>query len=347
MIRQILFSLAIASTACAADGVEAAIEGALYPGLNTKIADNGVSISFTGCTGALAPCRYFGTRASGATKRYNWYSWAPTEGDGYPVLIYAVGTFGSYLQAPYLQSLVEEAASRGFVALSVEYDNDAQLGCDKLKIKASGIYGEANPRGPSAVDVACALPNADCSKGVVVAGHSQGSMMALLAHDYDPRVRAALGLGSGVRVAALGLDLSGCLASPEQVPGSTRALADDAIRIVDGENDGVFGALPPLSDQLRQITNASCVGGDCLREDGSGHYLVTGGELGNPAFVSSDDTTGARHCYMQVRNQCGSDPARVLEDGTQVNVTDLDWLHGAAPFTADSNLAWLKSKTDP
>src|SRR5262245_3892445 len=118
MMRRLLLSIALFSAACAVEDIEASLDGAASPASITKIADNGASISYTSCTGALAPCRYFGTSASGDTKRYNWYSWAPTEGAGYPVLIHAVGTFGDYLDAPYAQSLVEEAASRGFVAVS-------------------------------------------------------------------------------------------------------------------------------------------------------------------------------------------------------------------------------------
>jgi hypothetical protein len=200
-----------------------------------------------------------------------------TEGE-YPVFIYTVGTFGSYDSTSAL-AWIDYIASRGFVAATVEYANGPRPGCPALHEKAASIYS-----GPdSAIAVLCGRARANCLKGIVTAGHSQGSAMAMLAADYDSRVRAALALGTGFDVVGPGLNHVACL-----VDG--RVLPPDAVRAVNGESDATYGST--MLDQLNLLTGMTCDAGmNCLRANGSGWVLA-------PDSEATDRL--ADHCYMGV-----------------------------------------------
>lgn len=203
----------------------------------------------------------------------------PAAEGGYPVFIYTVGTFGSYDSTSAL-AWIDYMASRGFVAATVEYANGLRAGCPALRDKAADIYS-----GPdSAIGVLCGRARANCLKGIVTAGHSQGSAMALLAGDYDSRVRAALALSAGYDIIGPGLNHEACLVDE-------RVLPPDAVRAVDGESDRTYGS--SLLDQLDRLTGMSCAGTGftCLRANGSGWVLAPDSEV-------SDGL--ADHCYMGV-----------------------------------------------
>jgi hypothetical protein len=200
-----------------------------------------------------------------------------TEGE-YPVFIYTVGAFGTYDSISAL-AWIDYIASRGFVAATVEYPNGPRPGCAALREKAAGIYS-----GPdSAIAVLCGRARANCLKGIVTAGHSQGSAMAMLAADYDSRVRAALALGTGVDLVGPGLNHQACLADERMLPS-------DAVRAVNGESDATYGGT--MLDQLDLLTGMTCAAGTrCLRANGSGWILARDSEV----------TDGlADHCYMGV-----------------------------------------------
>jgi pimeloyl-ACP methyl ester carboxylesterase len=195
----------------------------------------------------------------------------------YPVFLFLVGT-GDVETNPFALSIVDSMAARGYVAASVPYAsldgigavlNDATAACGIGAKKAGCIFGAGEG---SAITRLCARANADCSRGIVIAGHSQGAMLATLARDHDPRVRAVYGIGLGIHehisIPALGLDLdadlSGC------APPAKRALPADRLRVVDGESEYVYGT--SLQQDMRDLTDMNCDAGslECLRPDGSG-----------------------------------------------------------------------------
>src|SRR5205814_6834457 len=117
------------------------------------------------------------------------------------------------------------------VAASVSY-NTAQFGnCTQIGAKAACIF---NPNSAaSAVSKLCARAKADCTKGVVVGGFSQGAVMATLAKNFDGRVRAAWGMGDGDNYSQAGLsfNLAACM------DNGNHTLTSDRLRIVNGQND--------------------------------------------------------------------------------------------------------------
>merc|ERR1712216_711372 len=64
--------------------------------------------------------------------------------------------------------------------------------CDTVADKAVQLFGHAET---TSLSVLCALENIDCSKGVGVAGYSQGAAIGSRAAMNDDRVTAFLGVG--------------------------------------------------------------------------------------------------------------------------------------------------------
>jgi pimeloyl-ACP methyl ester carboxylesterase len=234
--------------------------------------------SSTGPTAISALATFDTNYGSGSGVAYAIRGAEPATEGGYPVFIYTVGTFGTY-DATSALAWIDYIASRGFVAATVEYPNGPRPGCPVLHEKAAGIYS-----GPdSAIAVLCNRARANCLKGIVTAGHSQGSAMAMLAADYDSRVRAALALGTGFDLVGPGLNYEACLVDE-------RVLPPDAVRAVNGESDATYGSA--MSDQLNLLTGMNCAAGTtCLRANGSGWVLA-------PDDEATDGL--ADHCYMGV-----------------------------------------------
>src|SRR5262249_49587902 len=151
---------------------------------------------------------------------------------------------------------------------------------------AKCIYDPASQT--SAITRLCSRPKADCGKGIVVGGLSQGSVIATLAKNFDSRVRAAWGMGEGVQYAVF--NLRACMAN------GNRALASDRLRAVNGQFDEFVSLLQNCGrDQARELTGFICGPSDfsCLQGNGSGWYIVQEAEINGGQ---------AEHCYMrQVR----------------------------------------------
>jgi hypothetical protein len=159
----------------------------------------------------------------------------------------------------------------------------------------------------------CARPKADCSRGVVVSGFSQGGVIAALARNHSDLVRAAWLIGVDTPVVPATL-------AP---PAGTRALPDDRLRITLGRGD--VGSLGPLN----QLTGQSCSTSPCLRPDGSGFYVVEHAQVAD-GF--------ADHCYWQSANMawpywsCVSPPT--FDPGFRPPST--------VPWSLSANLDWLR-----
>jgi hypothetical protein len=248
----------------------------------------------------------------------------PSAPGTYPVFVYTVGTLEFIDNNGTADAAVAGMANRGFVAAAVQYDTLDFAGCDIISGKARCIYNPASPT--SAIAQLCSRPKADCSKGIVVGGFSQGSVIATLAKNFDSRVLAAWGMGEGVQYAIF--NLRACMAN------GNHALASDHLRAVNGQFDQFVGSslLNPNGgrQQAQELTGFTCGPSafSCLQGNGSGWYIVRESEINGGQ---------AEHCYMrQFRSnlaQCALFP-ELLND---------QWRNDAAPWSLNSNLDWLKS----
>ncbi|HLJ88463.1 MAG TPA: hypothetical protein VKZ53_16705 [Candidatus Angelobacter sp.] len=258
----------------------------------------------------------------------------PSAQGTFPVFIYTVGTLEDIGANAASDAAISGMASRGFVAATVQYDTADFAGCSVIQGKARCIHDPASAN--SAVSVLCSRPKADCSKGVVVGGFSQGSVIATLAHDFNHEVRAAWGMGDGVQYAIF--DLRSCMKSVSS--GGTRTLASDRLRVVNGVDD-VFVSLGQDDGrtQAEELTGFNCGSSarSCLQSNGSGWFVVQNSQI--PADLDSLDLGGnAEHCYMRstravVPVQCAGLP-------TFLNDT---WQSGSAEWSLGTNLDWLRS----
>lgn len=294
-------------------------------------------------TGVLATSTLFATAALAATTSFSMtYSGAGTSGGScgfsytisgvepatsgakYPVFIYMVGTAETYNNASAMAA-VNSMANKGYVAATVEYA-DPQFGnCSVLGAKASCIF---NPNSSaSAITQLCSRANADCSKGVVVGGFSQGSILAILAKNYDSRVQAAYAIGVGNKYA--GYDLSSC------VSNGNRTLPSDRLRAVDGEKDnyaGGDGVTPGtqagVQASLQNVTGNTCAPGSysCLSANNSGWLIVKNAQVADGS---------ADHCYMRASGDCAGSQSRL----------DAGWQSGTVNWQLESNLQWLTNFT--
>jgi hypothetical protein len=255
-----------------------------------------------------------GSTSCGTT--YSIQGQEPSSTSRYPVFIYMVGTSETYNNASALAA-VDEMAGRGYVAATVQYASSSFGSCSTLTARSKCIFDASSAS--SAVAALCSRPTADCSKGIVVAGFSQGSILAILAKNYDARVQAAYGLGAGVQYSFY--DLRACVANGK------RTLTSDRLRVVNGEADSFMGgAESSVRGQLQELTGRSCTSTSCFASNGSGWYIVKHAEV-------SDGT--ADHCYMRATGGC---------NGSQ-NSLDQKWLNGTYDWSVDPNLLWLTGFT--
>ncbi|HEY5935769.1 MAG TPA: hypothetical protein VIU61_14070 [Kofleriaceae bacterium] len=237
----------------------------------------------------------------------------------YPVFLYAVGT-GALVSSDEAELAAAEMAKRGFVAAVLQYDTLTGFSCPLMQAKASCAY--AGWRTYSAVATLCRRAKADCSRGIVVGGLSQGGSMAVLAANADARIRAAWAMGFGGGAAGTGTQC--------YVDGQTR-LASDRLRVVNGRD----GQAQPIAN-LNAATGTWCssTNASCLRANGSGWYLVSDAQV---------EDGNADHCYFVGPNASGGEvgcttaPARF----------DVGWAPPSyTPWSLQANLDWLASFAD-
>lgn len=237
----------------------------------------------------------------------------PSDGAKHPVFLYMVGTTETYDNG-IAMAAVNAMAAKGYVAATIEYNSGSFGTCSQIGQKAACIFKPTSTS--SAVSKLCSRASADCSKGIVVAGFSQGSVMATLAKNTDSRVRAAYGMGTHTTYSTY--DLSTCMkAGRYTLPAAN-------LRIVNGETDVFPGGTATLTRNSSQnVTGKTCAGAySCLNANGSGWLMVRGTQVGD---LSAD------HCYQRAVGDClGS--ADVLDNG---------WANGSDPWQLKANLNWL------
>lgn len=121
--------------------------------------------------------------------------YTPSTGAGpFPLVTWTHGTAVFYAEPEALEYL-QYMADAGFVAASVEYENDVLVTNSVFLQKAKCIFDSANPN--SATNRLNALDAVDVSKGIFASGYSQGSFMAHLSRNYHSQVRGAWLVGTG------------------------------------------------------------------------------------------------------------------------------------------------------
>src|SRR5262245_51972281 len=267
---------------------------------------------------------YMGQGSSGTcATSFNISGREPSAPGTYPVFVYTVGTAESITNNGASDAAVAGMADRGFVAATVAYNSQNFGACGAISNKAKCIYDPTSQT--SAITQICSRAKADCSKGIVVGGFSQGAVIATLAKNFDPRVRAAWGMGDGVKYSFF--DLQSCMAN------GNRALTSDRLRAVNGQADTFLSRNQNDGrDQARALTGFTCGANDfsCLQANGSGWYIVQNAEISGG---------NAEHCYMR-----GSRNNNFQCLGSAATVND-QWKNGSAPWSLNSNLDWLKSFT--
>lgn len=236
----------------------------------------------------------------------------------YPVFVYAIGT-GAAVTTAEGDLIAREMADRGFVAAVVSYNTLAGWGCEDMDAKADCTFSGEHPQ--SAVSTLCARGKADCSRGIVVGGLSQGAALAILGANHEPRIRAAwlMGFGGG----AAGTATSCYVDAATALPGSR-------VRVVDG-----IGETSPLAN-LNAALGTICgpFATSCLRANGSGWIKVRHVEV---------EDRDADHCYFVGKKPNGQ------KGGCTRNIERFDsgWAPPAdAPWSLATNLDWLASFAD-
>jgi pimeloyl-ACP methyl ester carboxylesterase len=198
----------------------------------------------------------------------------PAGGGRHPVLVYLHATGGEIGGGDW-KAITEQAAQRGFVAAAPTYASLSTGGSPaRIDDHAHCIFGDASSA--SALSVVCSRPTADCGKGVVVAGHSQGGMIAGRAANH------AAGVSAAFIMSVPGPAIASALA----VPAGTRKLPNSRVRAVVGARDVTSGYA-----SINAITGRSCTTNDCLAADGSGWYAVQDSEV---------EDGEADHCFFHV-----------------------------------------------
>lgn len=230
-------------------------------------------------------------------------------GARHPLFLYFVGTAfvatdpSADYASPAALAVTEAMARRGFVALSVQYDNDALAWLSDHTGQLPCLFDRGKPS--SLISAACALPEVDCELGIATWGHSQGGYVAAAAYDHEPRVRAVWATGYGG-------DAKG-------------TLPKDRLRVVNGEHDTSNGMASTLQ-MITGLTPAQCPDPDqCLRADGSGWIIVRQSQLAMP------ETSTADHCWFD-RPSCGA-----------MMALEPNWVDPASdkPFALGLNADWV------
>lgn len=259
-----------------------------------------------------------GTSGGSCGSTYSISGAEPSTTGTYPVFIYMVGTVENYNNASAMAA-VNSMAAKGYVAATVDYATSQFGSCSVLSGKASCIF---NPNSTtSAVAQLCSRAKADCSKGIVVGGFSQGSVLATLAKNYDSRVQAAYGIGMSNKYSSY--DLSSCMSN------GNHTLPSDRLRAVDGEKDNYAGgSQAAVQSSLQNVTGKTCASGaySCLNSNNSGWIIVKNSQVTD---LSAD------HCYMRASGDCL---------GSQSNL-DTGWKSGTDNWELESNLNWLTNFT--
>jgi hypothetical protein len=288
-------------------------------------ADPGEVVQAVATTGFTATYTGQGANATTCNTSFTITGQEPSGAGTNPVFLYMIGT-GETATNASATAAVAAMAAKGFVAATIAYDSGSFNSCGPLQGKARCIFNGGATT--SAVSVLCSRAKADCSKGIVTGGFSQGSVLATQSANFDSRVRAAWGTGVGVKYSSF--NLSSCQAN------GSRTLPSSHLRAVVGQQDqfvgGGFGftagTITNVRSQLQTLTGLNCgtSATNCLQADGSGWYIVQNNQVQDGS---------ADHCFMRTSgNLCGASQ----------NSLDGNWQNGADVWELGASLGWLDSR---
>lgn len=258
------------------------------------------------------------------------YGARPKAPGNYPVLIYIPGTISDWSGNREGQAFVKQAAAQGFVAMTITYDTGNPIDEENLNRNAYCMFDQKD-RHKDAISAICSVKGADCSKGVVLAGFSQGAAIAVIAKNYNRKVKAVWAIGLSANIYRSDEIPADSYASPR----GTRKLPNDKLRIDIGESTNIFKRQLASTDlpSLKKLSGVTCRSGyDCIQPDGSGYYIVANSEIKDGI---------ADHCYWMKVNK--------VIDGLSCTIFPKNFDPGfAAPsstrWSLPTNLDWLRSQ---
>ncbi len=151
----------------------------------------------------------------------------------FPLFFFLVGTGDPYF-SPVVQRIVQTMASRGVVAASIKYPNGYLDGfsCTSIEKKVEAIFDESSTASALSA-VIKASGKADPRAGILVAGHSQGSWIAHLGLRFNPNVKRAWLLSTGVFLINI---------LPVSLPcNAAQGNETNYLRAINGEADSING----------------------------------------------------------------------------------------------------------
>lgn len=249
----------------------------------------------------------------------NLYGARPADNASYPVLLYLPGTYGDYTDVEG-KTFVQHAAAQGFIAMAVEYDSTSTNTLAGYQGHAFCMFDQNHPG--SALTSACAVSGADCSKGALVSGFSQGGAIAIISKNYTPNVNAVWSIGVSAYIYPNDTVPTNALAAP----GGTCVLPNNKLVMNIGQARSALARNLNSNDlaSLKSMAGANCgTSFQCLQTGGSGYYVVANSEVADGL---------AEHCYWEGTGGCKLSPTD-LEVGfvppstTQWSmIRNLDWL---------------------
>ena len=291
------------------------------------------------------PVETFQTSYKGYNTSTSWMSWLsdaqrcsktqkiygakPVAAGDYPVLIYLHGATADWSGNREGREFIERAAAQGFIALAPTYKSGGKINERRISRHAYCMFDQNHPN--DAMTAICKTADADCTKGVLVAGFSQGGTTALVAKNYNSSVKAVWTLG----VSAYIYYKEDIPKDAITIPNGTRLLPNNKLVMNIGQatdlktKDLISADLP----SLKAISGKDCGNSyECLKADGSGYYIVKNSEIKDGV---------ADHCYWLRVNSwskglsCTIWPSK-FDPGFQPPATT-EW-------SIVRNLEWLRSQ---
>ena len=196
--------------------------------------------------------------------------------------------------------------------------------CSTIGQRSKCIFDAA--KASSAIQTLCSRAKADCSKGIVTGGLSQGSIISVLSKNHDSRVRASMGQGTGSTY-TVAYNLASCMANGNHAQPGNR------LRIINGERDMFVGGTEAVARASAQtVTGITCAGSpqSCFQANGAGWYIVKDAQVLD---------LNADHCFMGYGGIVGVQCSGALVDAGYQN--------GSVAWQLNPTIDWLKTFVTP
>ncbi len=254
----------------------------------------------------------------------------------FPVLLYFTGSWSAFTSNAAME-VIKEAASQGFVAATVDYQNNSLPSfCNNAPgtYKLRCIYSSSE-NSESAVAALCSRPKADCDgQGIVVVGFSQGGAIAAMGRNWEERIRGAWTMGYGDASASCDVHAAG----QELGSSSVRMLDNDRIRLFRGLNES------SSVDLLNRLSGRDCSNGSnsCLNGPLASGWF-------RPQMIDITASLNPnKHCFFQAN---GKNSLGTWKDCATPDALDPTWTsrppNPSFPQGVYENIQWLKRSILP